>query len=363
MRLEIWNARDPQDEARWLRAYEAWANREVCAHPRYVRLFADEREEPLAAYVRTRSGFVLYPFLLRPVDAPHLQAAGPPVFDLASPYGSSSGGAFQQGVDSVEAKEFWLAFDDFCRSRRVVSEFCRLHVFPEQRLPYPGKIQPRLVNVVRDLDTPPEQMWREFEHKVRKNVNKARRNGVTVEVDVTGERLADFLRIYHATMQRRGASETYHFPPEFFQVLLRDLPGGAVLFHALHSGRVVSTELVLLSAQNMYSFLGGTDEEAFDLRPNDLLKYEIFQWGRQHGHQRFLLGGGYAPNDGIFRYKRAFAPHNLLTYSTGTRVLDPARYAALTSAHQVEGRRRDPAWRPDPAFFPEYRQPFPANTK
>ncbi|MFY1575471.1 lipid II:glycine glycyltransferase FemX [Verrucosispora sp. WMMD703] len=357
MKLEIWNARHPRDTARWEKVHAAWPDREVCAHPGYVRLFAREQDEPLAAYARTRDGFILYPFLLRPVDATHLRD-DPLSHDITSPYGGS-GGAFQQNVDEVEAKAFWISFDKYCHSRRVVSEFCRLHIYPEQILPHPGNVQPRLTNVVRNLDTPPEQMWMEFEHKVRKNVNKARRNGVVVEVDETGDRLNDFLRIYETTMRRRGAGELYHFPRDFFETLLRDLPGQAIFFHAQHQGRVISTELVLISSRNMYSFLGGTDEEAFDLRPNDLLKYEIFRWGHHHGQRRFLLGGGYAPDDGIFRYKKSFAPQNLLTFSTGSRVLDQSRYDALTQAHIAEARRRDPGWSPQPDFFPEYRQPLP----
>lgn len=358
MRLEIWNARDPRDAARWADVHRAWPRREVVAHPAYVRLFAGDHAEPLAAYARTGSGFVLYPFLLRPVDAPHLR--GDVLrHDITSPYSSSSGGPFQDGVTDVEAKEFWSAFDDFCRTRRVVSEFVRLHVFGERILPYPGAVEPRLANVVRDLRVPPDEMWREFEHKVRKNVNRARREGIRVEVDETGQRLDAFLDIYRATMRRRGAGTTYFFPPDLFRTIVRELPGQFVFFHALHDGRVVSTELALVSADHLYSFLGGTDESAFALRPNDLLKVEMFRWGRQRGLSRCLLGGGHVPDDGIFRYKRSFAPDSLLTYSTGARVLDRPAHTELVARHRSEGVRRDPAWRPDPSFFPGYRQPLP----
>ncbi|MBO4205808.1 GNAT family N-acetyltransferase [Micromonospora echinofusca] len=362
MEIEIWDARDPADAARWQAAFDAWPDREVVAHPGYLRLFAAEHDQPLAAHATTRHGFVLYPFLLRPIDAPHLHAVAGPRWDVASPWSSSSGGAFQRAVDDVEAKEFWSAFDDFCRARRVVSEFTRLHVFTEQVLPYPGETTTCLTNVVRDLRTPAEQMWQEFEHKVRKNVNRARRSGVTVEVDETGARLDDFLRIYRDTMRRRRAGSGYLFPRSFFTELIRQLPGQFVFFHALYEGRVVSTELVLCSAGNLYSYLGGTDETAFAVRPNDLLKFEICRWGQQQGRTRFLLGGGYAPDDGIFRYKRSFAPHGLLPYRVGHRVMDRDTYDRLCRAHRAEADRRDPTWQPDPLFFPAYRQQLPPTT-
>ncbi|WP_446219627.1 GNAT family N-acetyltransferase [Micromonospora sp. IBHARD004] len=356
MNFEIWNARRIADATRWLAAHQAWAAREVFAHPSYVRLLAGEQDEPLAAYAETPSGFILYPFVLRPVTAPHLVSPGRRVFDITSPYGY--GGAFHSGAGEVDAKEFWSAFDDFCRTRNVVSEFTRLCLFEDRRLPYPGQTRQKL-NVVQDLRPPLERMWREFDHQIRKNINKARRLGVQIEVDETGTRLDDFLEIYYGTMDRRHASEGYYFPREFFQTIIQELAGQFVFFHALHDERVISTGLVLASADRLYCFVGGTDRSAFDLRPNYLLTFEIFRWGQEHGKTHVVLGGGYEPDDGIFRYKRAFAPHGLVPYSAGTRIFDQGTYAQLVDAHQAEGRRRLAGWQPDPGFFPGYRQDLP----
>jgi len=358
MEIEIWDARRTADATRWLAAHQNLPDREVFAHPSYVRLFAGERDEPLAAYAQTPSGSILYPFVLRPITAPHLVAVcEQPACDIISPYGY--GGAFHTGADDVAAKEFWSAFDDFCRSRRVVSEFSRLCLFEDRRLPYPGLTEQKLVNVVRDLRTPRDQLWREVEHKVRKNVNKARRLGVRVEVDETAARLDDFLRIYRATMDRRNARSDFYFSRDFFEVIVRELAGHFTFFHALHGERVVSTELVLASGRTLYSYLGGTERSAFDLRPNDLLKFEAFRWGQEHGKRHFVLGGGYAPDDGIFRYKRAFAPEGLVPYYVGTRVFDQVGYRRLVEAHQALGRRHSAFWEPDTGFFPGYRQHLP----
>ena len=76
----------------------------------------------------------------------------------------------------------------------------------------------------------------------------------------------------------------------------------------LSEGRVVSTELVFVAAEHVYSFLGGTLTEALELRANDLLKHEIIRWARDAGRKTFVLGGGYGAADGIFRYKLSFAP-------------------------------------------------------
>lgn len=355
MRLHIFDARDPADAGRWAARHASWAAREVFAHPAYVRLFATGRDQPLAAYAETGDGFVLYPFVLRRIDAPHLAHAGR--YDLTSAYGYA--GAYAEGVDDVAAKRFWLLFDEFCRQRRVVSEFTRWSPLTHGRLPTPAPPGPASTQVVRDLDRTDDQLWREFAHKVRKNVNRARREGVTVEFDHSGAGLADFLRIYHATMDRRRARADYYFTPAFFATLVRELAGQYVLVHARHAGRVVSTELVLVSATTVWSYLGGTEADAFELRPNDLLKVETMRWARDAGRRWYVLGGGYRPDDGIFRYKKAFAPHGLVPFAPGRRVHDEAAYAELVAAHLAEGRSRDPDFQPDPSFFPAYRCPLP----
>ena len=314
------------DDPRWLERWQAWPEREVHAHPEYVRLFEGEGQ-PLCAV----DDGVLYPFLLR----------SDPV-DLVTPYGY--GGAFRTG--EADADGFWRAFDAWAVEHGVVSELVRLSLFPERLLPYPGEREERLLNVVRDLEPGADELWMDYEHKVRKNVKKARRSGLRVELDETAERLEDFLRLYEGTLDRREASDRYRFSRDFFEHVRDRLAGHFVYAHVLEGDRVVSSELALLSATSAYSFLGGTEESAFPLRPNDLLKVELMLWAKTAGKRRFVLGGGYRPGDGIFRYKRSFAPNGVVPFEIGKRILRAEAYDALV---ERAGRSAEPG------FFPAYR--------
>ncbi len=280
------------------------------AHPGYVSLYEDGATRARCAAWRSDEGCVLYPFLLRDLRG---EPFGVDAADVITPYGY--GGAFFWGADrDAVAAGFWPVFDGWAAEQPVVSELVRA-----------------------------DALWMDCEHKVRKNVKRARRAGVKIEFDPTGERLDDFLRLYDHTLQRRDAPERYRFPREFFE----RLPDQRVYVHALHGDDVVSSELVLLSEHNAYSFLGGTESEAFELRPNDLLKWELILWAKEAGKRRFVLGGGYGSDDGIFRYKRSFAPHGLVPFFVGRRVLEPELYRALTERLGVAGER---------AFFPAYRE-------
>jgi hypothetical protein len=335
--FHVWEADSAEWQAHWL----SWPEREVWAHPGYAALYEDELTRALCAAWRSDDGCVLYPFLLRDLRTEpfNVDAA-----DTITPYGY--GGAFFWGGErDAVAAGFWRAFDDWAAGEVVVSEFVRLALFEDELLPYPGEREPRLVNVVRDLGPSADELWMDCEHKVRKNVKKARRSGVRIEFDADAGRLDDFLRLYDHTLDRREAPERYRFSRAFFEAIGDRLGGHFVYAHALHEDRVVSSELVLLSERTAYSFLGGTASGAYDLRPNDLLKYELILRLKEHGKQRFVLGGGYEPDDGIFRYKRSFAPHGLVPFFVGRRVLEPQLYHDLTS--RLGGA--------EPAYFPAYR--------
>ncbi|WP_166783989.1 lipid II:glycine glycyltransferase FemX [Cryobacterium suzukii] len=246
------------------------------------------------------------------------------------------------------AAEFWAAFDSWGRTRQVVSEFIRFSLRPEIVLPYPGTVEVRQDNIVRGLDLSPDDLWMDFQHKVRKNVRKAERSGVEVIADPEGSRFEDFFRIYEATMDRRHADAAHCFSRSFFENIHENLAGQYIYFHASHEGKVISTELVLVSAETVYSFLGGTMSEYFELRPNDLLKYRVMLWSIDHGLRDYVLGGGYSPNDGTFRYKRAFAPSGSRPFRVGMRVLQPDAYLQLLSTTAAECAI--------PGYFPAYRR-------
>ena len=331
MSFHVWSLAEPE----WLELWSAWPEREPHAHPGYAALFEDEHTRATCAAWRSDEGCVLYPFLLRDLrrDPFHMKAA-----DIVTPYGY--GGAFSWGG---RVSRFWPAFDEWARGENVVSEFVRFALFEDELLPYPGEREQRLVNVVRDLEPSADELWMDAEHKVRKNVKKARRAGVRVDFDPSGERLDDFLRLYAHTLDRRDAPARYRFERDFFE----RLPEPHLYVHALHEDRVVSSELVLLSERSGYSFLGGTDSDAYDVRPNDLLKWELILRLKEQGKRRFVLGGGYRDDNGIFRYKRSFAPDGLVPFFVGRRILQPELYRELTARAGADATD----------FFPAYRAP------
>lgn len=276
-------------------------------------------------------------------EDPHFQDQLPKetYYDFATPYGY--GGWQFEGEKSPDI--VFAAYDQWCAEHGIVCEFVRFLLSSNSRAFYPGQVIQRTNNVVRSLECSLEEMRMDFEHKVRKNLKKAESAGLEICVDLQGTHLQEFLRIYYGTMDRNDAKESYYFNEEFFAQIGR-MQGNFVYFHVLLHGTVISTELVLLGSDTMYSYLGGTDGAYFAYRPNDFLKYEIIRWGMEHGYKNFVLGGGYGKDDGIFRYKKSFAPHGIVPFYTGQNVFDHEIYQKLVTLRK-ECAETD--------FFPQYR--------
>ena len=221
-----------------------------------------------------------------------------------------------------------IALDENLKGK--ICEFVRFELFSDYYAHYAGEITTRTHNVVRSLDLPLEEIWMDFKAKVRKNVKRANSHNLSIIIEPTGEYLKDFLRIYYSTMDRTDAENEFYFSEHFFRDL-NEMRDNVMYFHTVHEGRIISTELVIYGAENAYSYLGGTEREYFDLRPNDFLKYEIIRWAVEKGLKNFVLGGGYGTDDGIFQYKQALAPKGIVEYYIGRRIFDRELYDRLVS--------------------------------
>jgi hypothetical protein len=355
--FKVFDYSNPSDFEAWLNLWNQWDKREVFVHPFYLNLFSDASSHPFCAAYVSKAGFVLYPFLLRTLDKEeYFDDTLPNASDIISPYGY--GGAFswpQQNKEDL-ANRFWLLFDQWAQSKNIISEVIKFSLFSEDLLPYPGKKEETLKNIVVDLSQTEEQLWMGFEHKVRKNVNRAKSNNLTVIIDTEGKELEQFMTIYNSTMDRRNASQNYFYSPSFFNRICQDLCGQFAFFHVITpSQEIISTELILISKTSVFSFLGGTRSEFFHLRPNDLLKYEVILWARREKKNNFVLGGGYTSDDGIFNYKRSFAPKGIYPFYVGSRVMNTSYYNRLIENKKRILKEKGLEWVPRLGFIPEYR--------
>jgi len=318
---------------------------DVCYLKEYAAAFFKQGEgTPLLVYCESSGARAMNVIFIRDIaeDSRFRGVLEPgQYFDISTPYGY--GGFWMEGEAFETVNE---EYENFCIANGFITEFVRFHLFSAYEKRYFGAVESHTQNVVCALSLSEEELLRSFEHKVRKNIRRAEENHLSVLVDTSGDRLSDFLGLYYDTMRRTGAEERFFFSEDFFAELNK-MKDQFAYFFVLDGQDVVSTELVLFGSENSYSFLGGTRAEAFHLRPNDFLKFHIIKWCKEKGLKRYILGGGYGSDDGIFKYKRSFAPYGVVPFYIGKKVFSPSTYDKLMGLRGEDLKNS--------GFFPGYR--------
>lgn len=361
---------DGPDRERWHEVLARFPTRLRDLHylPEYGLIYRDSYgHQPMLAVCERDGVTAIHAFVRRPLGSlPFLAEAGaqPAYADVATPYGF--GGPLLSRDDAPGGSECLrnldAAFKAWCRDERLASEFSCLHpvLGNYAAVAAAGVVAPAPAKevVIIDLLVRDEALWAAVSRGTRSSIQRARREGVSVEqVEPDEDALAIFHALYVATMRRRGAAARWFFPGSYFGDCIQRLGRQrSALFFARCDGEVAAAYLLLNDAETAYYHFGASDERWLERRPNNLLMYETLQWAKRQGLSRYHLGGGVSAsgNDSLLRFKSSFGGRRALLY-TYCRVLNDDVYRVLCDLKRRHEERVSQVIT-DPDFFPFYRR-------
>lgn len=202
-------------------------------------------------------------------------------------------------------------------------------------------IQPFKEHYVAELDRPIREI------ASRHHAYYARKAARSLEVEVVAQPL-DYLQEWHALygtlVARHGITDLRSFSLESFRQLF-SIPG-LHLLRALHGGRPVGAQLILLQDDVAHAHLAAFSPEGYELGASYLLDWHALE--HFSGKARLLNWGGGTGNDegaGLSRYKQGWATRREMSYLLGA-IFDMAAYTSLGGGAS--------ATLPD--YFPAYRR-------
>jgi len=301
---------------------------------------------------------IVMPFIIREID---FKIEGNTYFDVISPYGYS-GPLFSQDLSRAYLLEFWELVDKWYEANNVVSEFIRFSLNNNYQF-YSGKLMPTLSNVKGYIIPDENKQWFGFKSKVRNNYRKAVNNNLHFEINCDSksiEHIENFYLVYVDTMKRIGANEEYYYSLDYFKnIINRNADNYAFAF--VYSGeKIISVELIFILDKTIYSYLGGTLSDFFNVRPNDFLKIEVINWARTQGYQYYVLGGGRKDNDNLYLYKKSYFPNDPdVLFYTGRKVINYKIYKILDNLVNGESEKQESKSKKtsNKPYFPIYRKP------
>ena len=155
------------------------------------------------------------------------------------------------------------------------------------------------VTLVLPLADDPERLWQSFDAKLRNQIRKATRSGLTASWN-GAEGLADFYKIFAIHMRDLGSPVHSR---GFFEAILNEFPNDARLILIHKDGRVIGGGMCLLFKDTLYIPWASSLSEYFSLCPNNLLYWEAIRWGCEKGYKRFDFGRS-SPGGGTYRFKK-----------------------------------------------------------
>lgn len=251
-------------------------------------------------------------------------------FDIVTPFDY---GAFEYSDERILDKAM-ICFEQTCQEDGVVSGFFRFNPVIAQNYGILGKhLQLNKVqeHVFIDLRGDFEQHF--SKRKVR-NIRKAQKLKLQF---CNSQQIDDFYEVYVATMERIGAAQYYYFGRE----ILSEVMPYCRVFTLRHHNEIASSILVIEDVDDVYYFLGGTDQKYLTSGCNSLLFAEVCRYYKGVKNI-FYLGGG---KNGLHTFKQEFSPQRLPFY-VGKKVFSKNVYDELVACSQNY----------DNDFFPQYRE-------
>jgi hypothetical protein len=158
------------------------------------------------------------------------------------------------------------------------------------------------LNVDADID----ELWKGLHDSIRRNIKKARRNGVSIEITSDRCALEKFFQ-----MHLRVRKYKYMLLPQPYRFFenIRDIFNEAGKFYLLvarYQKEIIAGTIFLGSDSTLYYKFNASDSKFLCHRPNDLIVWEAIQWAISQGYQYLDFGLSDVDQPGLIRFKRQF---------------------------------------------------------
>ena len=173
----------------------------------------------------------------------------------------------------------------------------------------------KLQNVVLDLRKSLDEIKKEIKKEAKKNVKKAEASGLVVREGNDSD-LQEFYKHYESHHKELGL---LIFPFDYFKLIFEFIiqEKKGEFFVAEKEGKFAAGIMVSTFNNRLYEMAVASNVEFMDLRPNDLLKMNVVEFGHENGFDVFDLSNiaveGNEKQMGVNRFKLKWG--NVVSYN------------------------------------------------
>ena len=156
-----------------------------------------------------------------------------------------------------------------------------------------------------DLTPGEDQLYRNLRDSTKRNIKKARKEGVTVTRSVSREAVASFCRLNSMTRRQHGLPpQPAVFFDRFFANVIEQGMGSISLAH--YRGACIAAAVYVRFGDGVIYKYGASDSSFQQLRANNLVMWEAIRDFSREGARSFSFGRTEPENDGLRQFKNGW---------------------------------------------------------
>ncbi|MBZ4647028.1 MAG: FemAB-related protein system-associated [Clostridia bacterium] len=181
------------------------------------------------------------------------------------------------------------------------------------------------LNFLIDLNCTEEEIWSRIHKSRRKNINRSNKSGVTIEEIDDINQLPVFYNLLEETYKNVSVplADISLFESAYKELVPKKM---ARFILAKHEGKYIGCRAILTFKETIHDWYAGASNDALSLYPNDILVWNILQWGVNNNFKIFDFGGAGHPEQeyGPREFKRRFGG-DLVNHGRYTHVHSPTK--------------------------------------
>lgn len=312
------------------------SRRDIYYTPEYYELNSGNGEMVRCFIFESGGKTGVYPFIVRPVNSLELLDLKEEYYDIEGAYGYN--GVISSEDSPAFAAEFYQAFGSYCRENNIIAEFTRFHPLLGNQEFSKGTIDVLFdrQTVYLDLTQGYESIWKDsYSSKNRNMLRKAEKNGIRCEITDDGKAYELFYNLYTETMKHLNAAEFYFFKKPYFEQLFSEFKNISHVVNAIYESRVIASTVVFFYGDYAHYHLAARDGDYSSLGASNCVLDAAIRHACEKGYRKFHLGGGYMPEDSLFKFKADFSKYRA-DFHIGKKVWNKDIYEKLCAAWEMK---------------------------
>ena len=243
---------------------------------------------------------------LSPPSRSYMLYLGPVLMDYDSLKQDKKESIYNQVQEEVDKYIFETTGCKYARIRSSPG------LYDSRPLKWAGYVIEPLYTYRIDLTLGIDQVWEQFDRKLRGEINKAVRDGVTVRYG--NDEDLEFIHDSLFTRYRKQGFRPFDNKKYLHAIYRKFYPDNLKIFVAEYKGQTIGGTINLCYKNIMYLWVGIPKSDLVGISPNALVQWEAIQWAQKNGLEYYEeMEAGDDPR--LIHFKAKYNPDLVIWYS------------------------------------------------